>query len=613
MGTPMGLNDASRIIDVIDGRIQRNTRSGAKVEYTWGTIASIAADGRTAGAYLYGETDGAYISEGFRFPDASYATIGDSVKVAMDYGTGDRWIEEVSPGSAYRKLIVDTARAQLHFGPGTSGTDAYIERPSYGGIRVYPDLKVARSFSVLGARGAAAGPSTNNQWAKVGHGAIGNQYGDVSFLAMVQGWGHSVADHNAAIVGFRVKQQSAFGNLPAVQVTVHSTNGFTLTDFAIVVTNYAGPTEYSFYVKSKLSYENLYFTPLLLDESFPGTSWVPDENVAWSASLPAGTVTYGTGVDNVFIGSDTNLYRGAANVLKTDDIMHAVGGLRVSSPTANDGQNWEALRIIMPNNGYTGIAIYDSPSATQPVFKWAGYGGMDFGPGGSTAIDTQFYRSAAAVLYTPGEISANTLRTRANGVQNLFIGDDASLGDVNVAHMLGVKSQTDSNQGGIQFGADANLYRSAANVLKTDDTFNANAFQYQGNTVYPALGKAEVARASSQLTLSTTITDVAGATITRNSPVAETVLVMAAMDFNTSALGTGYSTGFLDVDGVDQTGQVIGGRRSTLVRVTASQIWLVSVAAGSHTYKLQAYKTVNDGTTTVEVTHTSIVIIPLAT
>jgi hypothetical protein len=149
--------------------------------------------------------------------------------------------------------------------------------------------------------------------------------------------------------------------------------------------------------------------------------------------------------------------------------MHAVGGLRVSSPTANDGQNWEALRIIMPNNGYTGIAIYDSPSATQPVFRWAGYGGMEFGPGGSTAIDTYFYRSAAGVLYSDGQISVNTLKTRANGVQNLFVGDDASIGDVNVAHILGIKSQTDANYGGIQLGADTNLFRESADWLRTND------------------------------------------------------------------------------------------------------------------------------------------------
>lgn len=119
------MSDASRIIDVIDQRIQKNTRSGSKIEYTWGTVASVSADGKTAGAYIYGETDGAYISDGFRVPETSYVSIGDAVKVAMDYGTGERWIEEISVSSAYKKVAINPNTGEILTGDGTSAPEPF--------------------------------------------------------------------------------------------------------------------------------------------------------------------------------------------------------------------------------------------------------------------------------------------------------------------------------------------------------------------------------------------------------------------------------------------------------------------------------------------------------
>ena len=57
----------------------------------------------------------------------------------------------------------------------------------------------------------------------------------------------------------------------------------------------------------------------------------------------------------------------------------------------------------------------------------------------------------------------------------VFIGDDGKLVDVNVADRIGVQGQQNAANGGFIFGSgdDTNLYRSAADTLKTDDTFNA--------------------------------------------------------------------------------------------------------------------------------------------
>lgn len=108
------------------------------------------------------------------------------------------------------------------------------------------------------------------------------------------------------------------------------------------------------------------------------------------------------------ISEDTNLYRSVGSLLKTDDTFHAVGGLRVTSPSSTDGQNFEALRIVLPNNGYTGFAIYDQPTATEPVLKYAGFGAMLFGPGGTTAPDVNLYRGGVNILKTD---------------DNLYVGD----------------------------------------------------------------------------------------------------------------------------------------------------------------------------------------------
>lgn len=67
--------------------------------------------------------------------------------------------------------------------------------------------------------------------------------------------------------------------------------------------------------------------------------------------------------------------------------------------------------------------------------------------------------------------------TTPNGVMGVRLGDDVEIGDVNTANMLGIQGVQDATTGGLVFGSgkDTNLYRGGANILKTDDTFNAVA------------------------------------------------------------------------------------------------------------------------------------------
>jgi hypothetical protein len=90
----------------------------------------------------------------------------------------------------------------------------------------------------------------------------------------------------------------------------------------------------------------------------------------------------------------------------------------------------------------------------QPAFRILGSGEIDWGPGGSTAADTNLYRSAAGILTTDGGLRAGgDLRANSGTANQVWVG-----------HTGGALAAQ------ITFGSavDTNLYRSAAGVLKTD-------------------------------------------------------------------------------------------------------------------------------------------------
>lgn len=134
---------------------------------------------------------------------------------------------------------------------------------------------------------------------------------------------------------------------------------------------------------------------------------------------------------------DTNLYRAAANALKTDDDFLAAGNIRLKDGDA------------------TQITLGDTIGGGQPgiVFGNAGGGG-----------DTSLFRNAANELRTDGAFVFGTAGgSTSNPYLSLYIGGNHSrwrvLGD-------GKQEWSDGTD-----AADTNLYRSAADVLKTDDAF----------------------------------------------------------------------------------------------------------------------------------------------
>jgi len=113
-------SEATRIISALEARQDRKLKDSAQVATTWGTVGSVASSGKTVSAYIYGETDGAYMSENFRVPGPMYLTVGDVVKVGINYETGDRWVEEAFYGAqSFKKIVIDLTAGVLKTGDGT--------------------------------------------------------------------------------------------------------------------------------------------------------------------------------------------------------------------------------------------------------------------------------------------------------------------------------------------------------------------------------------------------------------------------------------------------------------------------------------------------------------
>lgn len=110
-------NDAYRVIkNVIDERISMLTKSGAGIEVTWGTVASID-DAATCSVYLLDE---GVPSSGFRLENGIKPNLLDPVRVSIDK-RGNRWIDAIlNDGStAFPKMEIDPRSGEVRLGDGT--------------------------------------------------------------------------------------------------------------------------------------------------------------------------------------------------------------------------------------------------------------------------------------------------------------------------------------------------------------------------------------------------------------------------------------------------------------------------------------------------------------
>jgi len=130
------------------------------------------------------------------------------------------------------------------------------------------------------------------------------------------------------------------------------------------------------------------------------------------------------------LGGDTNLYRFTADVLKTDDAFTAVGTLSYNPATAAG----TAFRSLIAAEANTRFSI-----------TWDG--GLLWGAGGATAVDTNLYRPSGV---------ANTLRT-----------DDEFQALGNITANLSGAGQIALKTDGISFGSagDVKVSRAATGVI----------------------------------------------------------------------------------------------------------------------------------------------------
>jgi microcystin-dependent protein len=368
MGEKFMLSDASRIIDVIDGRIKKLSRSSSMVETTWGEIASIAADGKTAGAYLYGETDGAYISGGFRVPETMYVTLGDKVRVAMDYATGDRWIEEINVPSAYKKLAFSPTDGTILTGDGTVPPTAFSGTPS-GAVMAYAGsaapsgwlladgTAVSRTtyadlFAVVGTTyGVGDGSTTFNLPNLKGRFPVGRDAAQTEFDTLAETGGaktHTHAGHSAHVF----TQPSAHAAL------AHSAHtGTAVGDHAAQAHSAHSGTAVSAHASH--SHE----LPFMIDDTYAISS--------------VDTATFGTGTSRTrdWTSSVTNV---SGSIPVADSQAVTVGAHTVTQPSAHSDHPLLSHSVTQPSahsdhasQSHSGGAVdghsaHDTPSSMNP-------------------------------------------------------------------------------------------------------------------------------------------------------------------------------------------------------------------------------------------------------
>lgn len=155
---------------------------------------------------------------------------------------------------------------------------------------------------------------------------------------------------------------------------------------------------------------------------------IQNAGVGIGATAANGLLTIGTNTTTasggMYFGTDTNLYRQFGGVLRTDGILTA-------NPTSANAAFTGVHASVSTNNLLAGYIAAD----TQFRFVTNINGLMSWGPGGSTAPDTNLYRSAAAMLATDGSLTVKGATQGYNAAAAaLYVGMDTGTGrSINVA------------------------------------------------------------------------------------------------------------------------------------------------------------------------------------
>jgi len=200
-----------------------------------------------------------------------------------------------------------------------------------------------------------------------------------------------------------------------------------------------------------------------------------DAQPAWRV-LGSGRMDWGPGGATA---PDTNLYRQAAGKLQTDGTLIA-GVLKLGTATGTENFYKSGTGYIQTDGGMilssdltVNYAINDSVEISNAM--GAGKPGFRF----YYTHDTNLYRLAAGALKTDGEFHVGTYMYLDGGTSAVIARNMSGVGQATLAQRLAADTQDRFElfaDGKMYWGpgnaaVDTNLYRSAAGVLKTDNSF----------------------------------------------------------------------------------------------------------------------------------------------
>jgi hypothetical protein len=203
----------------------------------------------------------------------------------------------------------------------------------------------------------------------------------------------------------------------------------------------------------------------------PGTQWYL-KKISGVWALMARAPQQNPQLDPSFAPVVGETYIGGESTTHIVSDLDVVGSVGSSGDITTPGA-FRAVGPLSSSQGHTGKVVGDAHERIAILDS----GEIDWGSGSATT-DTNLYRSAANTLKTDdslvvvGDVTAATGRFGGTTGDAVFVGNEGKLVDVDVTDSIGVQGQTSAANGKFVFGSakDTNLYRNAADTLKTDDS-----------------------------------------------------------------------------------------------------------------------------------------------
>lgn len=124
----------------------------------------------------------------------------------------------------------------------------------------------------------------DGQWSKLAEGSILEQFGSVTFHAMLNGGGSAATTWTRGTLRGKVLQFAEYGSDPDVVLELLDFADVAGDDLALVVTDNAGPTSFELHARVTRQWEWLSITPLWVRRDRCSFEWTPCED--FEVSLP---------------------------------------------------------------------------------------------------------------------------------------------------------------------------------------------------------------------------------------------------------------------------------------------------------------------------------------